>query len=107
MKTRALVLLLGLVVVAAPAVAADMDGKWTGSIDTPHGAVQVGFTFKAAGKALTGSSTAPDGRETAIKGGKIDGDKISFSLDVDFGGMTFTFSYTGVVSADHINLTAI
>jgi hypothetical protein len=40
----------------------------------------------------------------AIKNGKVDGDKISFSVDLDFGGMAFTLSYTGVVSADQIKI---
>lgn len=106
MKIRALVLVLGMLVLAAPAFAADVDGKWTGSIDTPNGAVTVGFTFKADGSTLTGSTTSPDGGAVPIKNGKIDGNKISFDVDLDFGGMAFTLSYTGVVSPDQIKLTA-
>jgi hypothetical protein len=97
---------LGFLLFGAPAFAADVDGKWTGSIDTPNGAVQVGFTFKADGAVLTGTSTAPDGSEVPVKNGKVDGAKISFDLDIDFGGMAFTLSYTGVVSASEIKLTA-
>ena len=41
----------------------------------------------------------------AIKNGKVDGDKISFTVDLDFGGMAFTLSYTGVVAADQIKIT--
>jgi hypothetical protein len=109
MKTRASLLgilaILGMLFVAAPASAATVDGKWTGMIDTPMGTLPVGFTFKADGADLAGSSTGPDGSETAIKNGKVDGDKISFSVDVDFGGMAFSLSYTGVVSADQIKIT--
>ena len=106
MKIRALALAFAALLLAVPALAADVDGKWTGSIDTPNGAVQVGFTFKADGSTLTGTTTSPDGAEIAIKKGKIDGDKISFDVDLDFGGMAFTLSYTGVVSADQIKMTA-
>ena len=110
MKTRASLLgilgILGILFTAAPAFADAVDGKWTGMIDTPMGAVPVAFTFKADGTALAGSTTGPDGNETPIKAGKIEGDKISFSVDLDFGGMAFTLSYTGVVSADQIKLTA-
>jgi hypothetical protein len=95
-----------MLLIAAPAFAAPVDGKWTGMIDTPMGAVPVSFTFKADGAALAGSTSAPDGSETPIKGGMVDGEKISFSVDLDFGGMPFTLSYTGVVSADQIKLTA-
>ena len=51
MKIHALV--LGILLMAAPAFAAPVDGKWTGTIDTPNGPVQVGFTFKADAGALT------------------------------------------------------
>jgi hypothetical protein len=94
-----------LVLAAAPARAADVDGKWSGSLDTPMGAVQVGFNFKADGATLTGTTTGPDGTEIPIKNGKIDGDKISFVVSIDFGGMAFDLNYTGVVSPDTIKLT--
>jgi hypothetical protein len=98
--------ILGILFLAVPASAADVDGKWTGMIDTPNGAVNVGFTFMANGAALTGSTTAPDGSEVPIKDGKIDGDKIAFNVELDFGGMPFVLNYTGVVSAEEIKLTA-
>ena len=94
-----------LVLAAAPARAADVDGKWSGSLDTPMGAVQIGFNFKADGATLTGTTTGPDGAEVPIKNGKIDGDKISFVVTVDFGGMMFDLNYTGVVAADTAKLT--
>ena len=97
-----LVVMLGLV--AAPVRAADVDGKWSGSLDSPNGPVQMGFTFKADGATLNGTSTTPDGSEVAIKSGKIDGNKISFVVSIDFGGMAFDLNYTGVVSADNIQL---
>jgi hypothetical protein len=100
-----LLVTFALVLAAAPARAADVDGKWSGSLDTPMGAVQVGFNFKADGAALTGTTTGPDGAEVAIKNGKIDGDKISFVVTVDFGGMMFDLNYTGVVAADTAKLT--
>ena len=90
---------------AVPARAADVDGKWSGSLDTPMGAVNVGFNFKADGTALTGTTTGPDGGEIAIKNGKVDGDKISFVVSIDFGGMAFDLNYTGVVSKDTVALT--
>jgi hypothetical protein len=100
-----LAVMFTLVLVAAPARAADVDGKWTGSLDTPMGAIQVGFNFKADGAALTGTTTGPDGAEVAIKNGKVDGDKISFVVSIDFGGMAFDLNYTGVVGKDSIAMT--
>jgi hypothetical protein len=109
MKIRASqlgMIVLAVLLIAVPAFAAPVDGKWTGMIDTPMGPVQVAFNFKADGAMLAGSTTGPDGAETPIKNGKIEGDKISFSVDLDFGGMPFTLGYTGVVSADQIKMSA-
>jgi hypothetical protein len=110
MKTRPWLLgvvgILGILLTAAPAFAAPVDGKWTGMIDTPMGPVAGAFNFKADGAMLAGSTTGPDGAETPIKAGKVDGDNISFAVDLDFGGMAFTLEYKGVVSADQIKMTA-
>src|SRR5438874_2657016 len=100
-----LFVMCALVLVAAPARAADVDGKWAGSLDTPMGTVNVGFNFKADGGTLTGTTTGPDGGDIAIKNGKIDGDKISFVVSLDFGGMAFDLNYTGVVKPTELALT--
>jgi opacity protein-like surface antigen len=100
-----LVAALALMLVAAPARAADVDGKWSGSLDTPMGAVEVGFNFKADGAKLSGSTTGPDGSELMIKDGKIDGDKITFVVSLDFGGMALDLNYSGVVKPDQIAFT--
>ena len=59
MKVYALFVLM--LLFAAPAVAADVDGKWSGSLSTPNGDVTLAFDFKSDGTALTGSTTGPDG----------------------------------------------
>src|SRR5215472_13697487 len=92
----AVILALGLVL-ALSAVAAEVDGKWTGSLSTPNGDIPVAFTFKADGANLTGTTTGIDGMDVAIKDGKIDGSNISFSVTFDFGGMPFLLTYKGVV----------
>jgi hypothetical protein len=104
MKTR--VLLLAMLLCAAPALAADVDGKWTGSLATPNGDVMIGFEFKADGTMLTGSTTGPDGTSLPIKNGKIDGNKIAFVVTVAFGDMSFDLNYTGVVSPAEIKMSA-
>ena len=102
MKIRTLILALALV--ATPAFAADVDGKWSGSIDTPNGAVPINYTLKAEGATLTGSTSAPDGSAVPIKDGKITGNKLSFSLTLDFGAGPTTFLYTGEVSPTQLQL---
>jgi len=105
MKHR-LALVVGIMLLAVPAFAADVDGKWSGSVETPMGSVPVGFTFKSDGATLTGTTLGPDGGEIAIKDGKIDGNKIAFNVSLDLGGMAFDIAYTGVVTPEEIKLTA-
>ena len=105
--TRRLLLAVALCVVSlAPLRAADVDGKWSASLDTPMGAIPIAFTFKADGATLNGSMTGPDGGEIPIKNGKIDGNKISFNVSIDFGGMALDFAYTGAVSPDAIQMSS-
>ena len=103
MKLRSL--LIGLVLMAASAFAADIDGKWAGSLDTPNGAVNLYFTFKADAAALTGTMTGPDGAEIKIADGKVNGNKVSFNVTVDFGGMPLMLAYTGEVAGANLKLT--
>jgi len=106
MRSKFKVLLLGLLLIAAPAFAAGIDGDWSGSFDAGQGPVQIGFTFKTDGANLTGTTTGPDGSKIAIKDGKIDGANISFAVDIDMGGNAMTLKYKGVVSADSIALAS-
>ena len=96
---------LALLLCAAPAFAADVDGKWAGTVSTPMGDFPVAYEFKADGTMLTGSTMGPDGSAIPIKNGKIDGNKITFMVTLDFGGMAFDLNYTGEVSPAEITMT--
>ena len=96
---------LGFFALAVAAFAADVDGKWKGTVNTPMGDFPVAFTFKADGAALNGSMTGMDGAEIPIKEGKIDGANLSFSLTLNFGDMPFQLSYKGVLDGDEIKFT--
>jgi opacity protein-like surface antigen len=98
-------IVVGLLLLAAPAFAADVDGKWTGTVSTPMGDIPVAYEFKADGASLTGATLGPDGGSVPIKNGKVDGSKISFSVTLDFGGMTIDLSYQGEVSPTEIKMT--
>ena len=91
-----------LLVFAGSSIAADVDGKWTGTMNTPNGDVPINFTFKADGATLNGSTSGPDGMEIKIANGKVDGDKISFTVTFDFQGMPFSMNYSGAVTKDQI-----
>ena len=96
---------LGLLLLTVSAFAADIDGKWTGSIATPNGDFPQTFNFKANGAALTGSLSIMEGMEVPIADGKIDGNNISFSVTLDFG-MPIKITYTGVVSGSDLKVKA-
>src|ERR1700744_5534447 len=78
------------------AIAADLNGKWTGTLPTPDGnSLDVSYTFKVDGNKLTGSASSPAG-DVTIENGKVDGDKFSFSVNV--GGQDYP--HTGKLYAD-------
>jgi len=97
MRLLAIALLL-----AGAAFGADVDGKWTGTMNTPNGDVPVGFTFKADGAKLDGTTLGPDGKDVKIDNGKVDGSNITFSVTIDFQGMPITLNYKGAVAKDEI-----
>ena len=103
MKFRSIA--MGIVLFAASCFAADVDGKWTGTMNTPNGDFPVNFTFMADGATLNGSTMGPDGGEVKIQNGKVDGDKITFSITFDLGGMPLTLNYAGAVAKDQIKFT--
>lgn len=100
MKKLALFLLL-----AVSAFAADIDGKWTGNIESPNGPIALSYTFKADGNTLTGSMAGPDGMEIKIDNGMIDGNNLSFSVTINFGE-AFTLAYKGVLNGAELKLTS-
>ncbi|MGA3094874.1 MAG: hypothetical protein ABSF25_00335 [Bryobacteraceae bacterium] len=89
-----------LAVLALSAFAADITGTWKGTIDTPGGAFDNTFILKADGATLTGTLQGGPGGELKIEEGKIDGDKVSFVVNMEFGKL----SYTGAVSGDDLKL---
>ena len=101
---RMAALILGLLLLAAPAFAADVDGKWTGTMSTPGGDFPITFNFKADGSKLTGSMIGMDGMEIPIANGKVDGNQISYTVTIDFGGNSLEMIYKGVVTPAEIKL---
>jgi hypothetical protein len=106
MRSRMYALVVGCLLVASTAFAADVDGKWTGTMATPMGDFPITFVFKADGDKLTGHMVGMDNAEIAIIDGKIDRDQISYTVKLDFGGMPFEMFYKGVVAPTEIKLQA-
>ena len=96
-------LAIALLLAASFAFGADVDGKWAGTI--PGMDIPVSYTFKADGATLTGTSSGPENTTIPIKDGKIDGNKISFSVTIDMGGQEMKMDMKGVLSGDDLKLT--
>jgi hypothetical protein len=85
------------------AFAADFNGNWAGTFKTKDGqSMPMSFMFKADGNKLTGTD---NGSKKNIKDGKIDGNKMSFTLEFEFGGSKYVFKYKGVLSGDQLDLS--
>ncbi len=104
MKKTALVTVL--LLVASYSLAATVDGRWEGTVNGTDGSPSsTVYVLKAKGNVLTGSVIG-GGETIPIRDGKIQGQNISFAVDVVSNGQTLTFNYTGVVSPAHIRFKA-
>jgi len=84
---------------ATVSYAANISGRWEGSINGPNGDMHIGFNFKVDGAKLTGMVESPNG-EIPIEEGKVDGDHISFTTHFDNNEV----KHNGTVSGDTIQL---
>jgi hypothetical protein len=87
---------------AIPAISAEIDGKWTATVDGMDGnKMELTYDFKADGAKLTGTVTSSMG-VMQITEGKIDGSAISFTATSD----QFSIPSKGILSGDEIKLTS-
>jgi len=112
MTTRLLTLLAAIAVsavslVAAPAPAPDITGKWTTAFETQVGTMNLTFDFTVKESKVTGTIVGKNDQigdlKSEIKNGKVDAEAVSFTEDLDIMGMTISIAYKGkIVSADEI-----
>jgi hypothetical protein len=104
--TRRIVLpaVLICIVLGGVAMAADISGNWSGTMQMGDNPVSLTYAFKQDGGKVTGSVTTPHG-EIPLSDGKIAGDKITFYVQVDMGGTPAKFSSEGVIKGEEITLT--
>ena len=87
------------------ALAADFNGKWSASVETPRGTQAITFEFHVDGAKLTGTVSTPRG-DMELSDGKVDGDAISFAQVINFNGNEFSILYSGKSDgADTIKFT--
>jgi|HubBroStandDraft_6_1064221.scaffolds.fasta_scaffold717576_2 hypothetical protein len=100
MKAKFLVLSC---LLAVAAFAADVTGKWTAEVQGRQGTQTVTLNLKSDGAALTGSFQGARGGPVDISDGKVDGNKISFSITREIQGNSIKILYEGVASGDSIS----
>jgi len=95
-------LLLTLVILLAPlaARAADVSGKWSGSMDMkgPDGQPQsmaVTAEFKQDGKAVTGTAGREGDDQLTVQKGTIDGDALTFEVEAPDGVYSVSLKVVG------------
>jgi hypothetical protein len=94
-----------IVAFAAAAFAADVDGKWKATYESPDGQKRDStFDFKADGSTLNGTVSSARG-ETKIQDGKVEGDNITFNVVRNFNGQDFKIGYKGKLAGDEIKMT--
>ena len=77
------------------------DGTWQITVNTPMGAQATTLTLASDGATLTGEQSA-DGSSTPIHDGSVDGDSVSWKVDVT-KPMALTVSFRGKVEGDKIS----
>jgi len=94
-----MIAVLGLSVMAV--AAEDATGTWKATLETPNGSQVNTFVLKMDGGKVTGTISSDMMGTQQISDGKVDGEKISFSVTSDFG----IISYAGTVKGDTMKLT--
>ncbi|HEV3197187.1 MAG TPA: hypothetical protein VGZ73_04755 [Bryobacteraceae bacterium] len=88
---------------ASSANAADLTGKWQGTMQTPDGqGLEINFNFKLDGEKLTGTAASSYGEEQ-ITEGTVKGDAVSFVILA--GGGQFKITYKGKVVGEDLKFT--
>lgn len=87
--------LLLLFAMAATAFAADITGTWQFQVDSDMGTGTPTFTFKQTDTQLTGTYKGQLGEAPVT--GKVEGDKVEFSIEVAPAGDKILVKYSGVL----------
>jgi len=92
--------------VAAPAPATapapDITGDWKGTFDVNGTPTEMKFHLKSSGSTVTGTIERPGAPPMEVHEGKIDGDTVSFWINTDYEGQTYTIVYKGKVTPGQI-----
>ncbi len=94
------------ILLAIPALAADISGTWKATAEGPNGAMERTFVFKVDGNKLTGETTSSMFGKSTISDGKIEGDTFSFTITLTFQDNEMKINYKGKVEGKELKMTA-
>jgi len=94
---RRIILPATLLILSSTGLAADTAGTWKGSIRTIAGISECILIIKTEGAKVSGT-VQMDVYGADITDGKLDGEKLSFTVHMDFG----TLTYEGIVSGNEL-----
>jgi hypothetical protein len=97
------VAVLAMTLATAAYAAAAIDGKWVGTLNGPEGPIQTGLELKAEGEKLTGTMSFGPMGSIALSNGKITGSDVAF--DVILGDGAFTLPFKGKLEGEKLSLT--
>jgi opacity protein-like surface antigen len=85
--------------------AADVAGKWVAQVPGRDGQTrETTFNFKVDGAKLSGTMATQMG-EVQISDGKVEGDNLSFAVQLSFGGNDIKLLFKGTVAGNEIKFT--
>jgi hypothetical protein len=86
--------------------AADVTGTWKATAKSGSGTIKRTFIFKQDGARFTGKTISDKWGASDIKDGRIEGEDLSFTIlvDIEFGRVKISFA--GKVQGDIIKMTA-
>jgi hypothetical protein len=91
--------------------AADVTGRWTGELAALNGGPTrvITIILKAEGSKITGTLAGASGRSSSldpieISDGKVDGDRISFTVKRETPNGAMENHYAGIVTGDEMKL---
>ena len=91
-----------LTLLTATCFAGDITGNWKGTAEGQNGPMERTFTFKVDGKKVTGETVSSFAGKSTLEDGMVDGDNVSFNINVKIQDNEMKLSYKGKVTGDKI-----
>jgi hypothetical protein len=102
MKTLALI--VALATIALPSAQSSVAGDWTLTFNTPGGTREASASFKVDGDKVTGTMNSAEGGETLLTG-TAKGNTFNVTMEVNTPNGVFSISLTGEVDGDSMKGT--